>query len=213
MKLAVRTSSGPYAIGLFDQDHNLLAERQAGGGGPRQSVPGVLLQECLREIDQAIDVVDEVIVDVGPGGLSSTRVGVSFANAISYGMRLKLFGGSALRMQMYDVRVNCRTPVLSMRPAPGGQSIWAFFEGLDLTASGCSSPDDVIAQHQKSFGTITVVGPMRRLKCHFEYTGAIFLNIESPSLESMLKSPRISPQRDGNACFLEPINSADGASR
>ena len=213
MKLVIRTSSGPYAVGLFDQEDGLLVQKHTEGGGVRQSTLGELLQECLLEIDKAMGDLTEIIVDLGPGGLSSTRVGVSFANALSYGMRLNLLGVSALRMQIHDVGPNCRTPTLSMRPAPGGQSIWALFDGSDLTASGCGNPDEVIAEYQKLFGTITVVGPLQRLKLDSKDNRTCILNIDSPSLESMLKSPKIPPQRDGRAFYLEPINSTDGASR
>lgn len=210
MKLAIRTSSGPYAIGLFDKSTSLLVEKQADASISRQTTLGSLLEEGLREIDKTIEAVSEVIVDLGPGGLSSTRVGVSFANALSYGRRMELSGVSALRMQAHDARADCITRILSMRPAAGGRSIWALFDGGVSTASGCSTPDEAISQSLSLFEDITVVGPLKRLKFTSEDTGVRFINIESPSLEGMLALPRISPRLDGKTYILEPISSTGG---
>ena len=211
MKLAIRTSSGPYAIGLFDHDLNLLAQKSLGASEARQTTLGSLLQDCARISDRPIDEISEILVDLGPGGLSSTRAGVSFANALAYGMRVKLLGVSALWMQTYDARANYHAPILSMRPAPGGQSIWALFEGFDLTASGFSPPDEVIDDYRKRIGEFLVVGPMQRLNLKSDNGNNRLLDIESPSIESMLRSPKISPSPNIKAGYLEPINSADGA--
>lgn len=213
MKLTIRTSSGPYALGLFDEGSNLLASRQSDERSLRQVALGVLLEEVFQEAVTSIECVSEVIVDLGPGGLSSTRVGVAFANALSYGSGLKLSGVSALRMQMFDARACCDTPLVSMRPAPGGQAIWALFEGSSLTASGSSSPDDAIAQLRDGINCFGIVGPMKRLKLEEENLKERIFDIDPPSLESMLVLPKVTPRRDGDVSFLEPINSADGASR
>ncbi|MGY6534753.1 MAG: hypothetical protein ACXIVG_05345 [Pararhodobacter sp.] len=205
MKLAVRTSSGAYGAALIGADGTLSAEIE--GEGSRRS-PGELVADLLRMAGFDPGAVDTVLVDLGPGGLSSTRVGVSFASAFAFGTGARLFGVSALDMQVHQARRQTDLPLLSLRPAPGGQVFWLLDQGdPQARRGGCGALADVLAGMGAELpGRFALTGPLARLKgIDAAPGGAQPIPVDPPDMASLaLTRPRAAVLHAGIA-LLEPI--------
>jgi len=211
MKLAIRTSSGAYGVGLLDSEGSLVGAQYGDDRAFRSANVGDLLSELLEETGHAQTDIGEILVDLGPGGLSATRVGVSFANAFAFGGAAKLFGVSALQLQMDDARRVTELPLLSIRPAPGGLSFWAVYEGTSRVVEGCEPPSEAIARLVRRFDRLAVAGPIERLGLGKEGPGgAEFIEVDPPSLESFFKAERRLPRLESAIALLEPIVSLEG---
>lgn len=211
MKLAIRTSSGPYGVGLFSDEGNLIATRQSEGEAFRSASLGDLFGLLLEEIGPADPDIAEILVDLGPGGLSSTRVGVSFANALAFGKGSKIMGVSALELQMYDARRSCSLPVLSMRPAPARKAFWALYLDYAMVARGCCHPQEAVDAQAREQGQFAVVGPLHRLALNEEQVDSVLtIAVDPPSMESFGLASMLHPKSTSSLAFLEPITSIDG---
>jgi len=211
MKLAIRTSSGPYGVGLFTDCGSLLSCKEAEATPTRPGNVGDLLQDMLAANDLRLSDVSELFVDLGPGGLSSTRAGVSFANALSFGLGAKLCGVSALDVQFLDVKSPLARPTLSMRPALGQKVFWAFYDQNVLAGKGCGLFDELVADLLGRFNHLLVIGPLQRLRIKVEgSTNIEFFNVDPPSLESLFAASKQFPLASPGTFILEPIASIEG---
>ncbi len=72
------------------------------------------------------------IVDVGPGSLTGVRSGVSFANGLSYGLRIPLTAINSFQIVGLDAWGRTRLPVLCAWRAGGGCAYAALYDGHDV---------------------------------------------------------------------------------
>ena len=205
MKLAIRSSSGRFAVGLMAPDGILLSAKYADDDRQRAQNIGDLYQELATDFAVNKADITEIIVDLGPGGLSATRAGVSFANALAFGLSAKLVGVSALELQMLDLRGHSDAPILSMRPAPGGDVFWAFYLGTDKKAQGRGLALEAIEAALNKVPSLTLAGPLKRIcKGIAAPEGVTFENIDPPSLAAFAKATKIAPRAGISPPCLEP---------
>lgn len=211
MRLAIRTSSGAYGAALLAVDGAVIASREGQGSA---TAPGDLVAALLQAAGCAPGDLTGVLVDLGPGGLSSTRVGVSFANAFAHGAGLALAGVSALDLQAQQARVDAgidagAKPLVSLRPAPGGQVFWALYPATTATEAGCAPLPALLSDLRARLGRFALTGPLARLK-GFDpaIPGVTALPIDPPPLAAFAHvSPRPAPRADGIA-LLAPLTEA-----
>ena len=216
MKLVIRTSSGPFGVGLFSCTGRLIAAGDSGDWPVRsRSVADVFRQALDKSARDTADI-SEIVVDLGPGGLSSTRAGVSFANAFSFASGTRLSGVCALEMQFHDAARACKLPILSLRPAPGGNVFWAFRDGETTDGMGCGQASEIIDRFAGAYDRVAVAGPLQRLGLNGpngpngrHHPNLSFVEIEPPSLRSLLVSGTVSPGSRCGICVLEPIGSVE----
>jgi len=58
----------------------------------------LLLTTCLEELNIKISDISSIVTDIGPGGTSSVRTGVAFANGLSYSLNCPIVGVSSAEM-------------------------------------------------------------------------------------------------------------------
>ncbi len=63
---------------------------------PRSQVTLLLVEKMLKKNNLRPQDLDEVFVNTGPGSFTGTRVGVAIANALGFGLDIKV-NGSKLR--------------------------------------------------------------------------------------------------------------------
>ncbi len=210
MKLAIRSSSGRFAIGLLAADGTLLSAKYANDDRQRAQNIADLYQELAADVAFTKADISEIIVDLGPGGLSATRAGVSFANALAFGLSTKLAGVSALELQMLDLRRNSDAPILSLRPAAGGDAFWAFYLGHDLKAQGRGLALAAIESALKKVPSFTLAGPLARIcKGITAPEGVTFENIDPPSLAVFAQATKHAPRAGISPPCLEPTISIE----
>ena len=80
-----------------------------------------LLEEVLKEAGWAKADIERIACDLGPGGFTSVRNGVAFANALSDGLGVPLGGyhGSALTLARAGRHGELAEPYVALRQAQG----------------------------------------------------------------------------------------------
>jgi tRNA threonylcarbamoyladenosine biosynthesis protein TsaB len=211
MILAIRTSSGRHGVGLLDDRAQVIASREAQGTSLRGDSVADLFAAVLKETGAERGQISSVLVDLGPGGLSSTRAGISFANAFAFGRAIELKGVCSLELQLVEARLQTQLPVLSMRPAPGRQALWALYQQGQPVAVGCDAPVEAIARQRAQFDSFAVAGPLGRFALDdISLEGIALIDIDPPRIESFAQvAHRAARMQDGLA-LLEPINAPAG---
>lgn len=209
MRLAVRTSSGSYGVALIAPDGSVAAVEEGAGAA---SSPGDLAEALLRAAGLGPSDIAGVLVDLGPGGLSSTRVGVSFANAFAYATGARLSGVSALDLQIHDARRQTDLPLVSLRPAPGGQVYWLLDirpGTTQLAQAGCERLPVLLSTLGGRLGRIAVTGPLARLKA-FDPTlpDILAVPIDAPAFDGFAHVTLRAATRGAGIARLEPLVTA-----
>jgi tRNA threonylcarbamoyladenosine biosynthesis protein TsaB len=102
--LALDTSTGTLVVGLI-ADSSTLAERRCVDDGTAAQSVLVAVDSVLREARIEPQDLDRVVVGVGPGSFTATRIGIATARALADGWDLPVAGANgldALRRQAGD---------------------------------------------------------------------------------------------------------------
>lgn len=200
MKLLIRTSSGPYGAALFEGDR-CIAQRETALDALRSRNIGELVAQLLAETGTDLRDINEIGVDLGPGGLSSARSGVSYANALAFGSGAALWGVSAL-----DLQRACAGPgrVLSMRPAAGRKCLWALYHDDRFITAGCDDPTTAVDKGAAR-GASRAIGPMQRFA--LPDSPIELVDLDPPSFDAFARVPHRVPI--GAPPILTPITSAE----
>lgn len=73
-----------------------------------------LIGKGLEGIGQTIQDIEQIFVDVGPGGTSRVRTGVAFANALSYSRNIPVCPVSALELMGIEAWEKLQLPVIGV---------------------------------------------------------------------------------------------------
>lgn len=205
MILTIRTSSGPHGLALFDQG-NLLGCQVSKAMGIKTTALSSLLQDLLADCGQSIEHVTQIVVDCGPGGLASTRVGVGFANALAYAAKAELIGVNALELQWLSVKDQSQRPILSLRPAAIGNVYWQLYDQDQLSQEGHGALVTCLDQ----MAEVALAGPIKRLRLSDEQISAHqLLDCEEVDFASFPSAKPIQTRSQAGLNLLDPIMAAD----
>ena len=200
MKLAIQTSSGVYRAAVL-RGADVVAERTLDGPARSTRDLGGLVAACLTDAACAPREIDTVAADLGPGGLASTRCGVSFANSFAYASGAALQGVVAFDLLRWHVAVTDR-PVLCLRPATGGRVHWAHYG--EETRSGCDPLAQVMARFDLK-GRV-LAGALERLPLEPFDVPAENLRFENTAgSEGFAHVPVRPPDSLGGHAVLQPL--------
>ncbi len=203
MKIGISTSSGPYCVALFDETGAVLHALSAESFGAQKVDLSTLLHKALAEQGRDISQITGIIVDIGPGALTSTRVGVSFANALAYALCIPIHGISALEAQARSCPEFEGGTLLSLRPASAGRCYWALYENGQNQGAGLDGLGEIVKRHA---GTVTACGPdSLRKKSEWLDHSIPFTAIKSLKMRSLIETPPIAPTDEGGIRILEPL--------
>ena len=212
MICTIRTSSGPYAVGLFAEDSTPMAACESQTEpGQRGALPD-LLRAALADVGGEPRAIRQIIVDLGPGGLSSCRVGVSFANALAFGTGAGLCGVSALDLQDVDARgIYQGHAILSLRPGLGQRVFWRLARLGGTVDFGLGSLAECMAAVTAKTEDTVIIGPLQRLKLtQPPHTKCHLHDLTAPSLTAFLQVPKHPAGPVQGVNITQPIVSIDG---
>ena len=209
MILTIRTSSGPHGLALFDQNQ-LVGKQVSKAMGIKTTALSRLLQDLLAQAGCSMAQVTKIIVDCGPGGLASTRVGVGFANALAYASKAELVGANALELQWLSVRSQTSLPILSLRPAAIGNAYWQLYDQSGLLTEGHGPLEARLNHIQAQHGLVALAGPIKRLRLtEAQHRDHALLDCEEIDFECFLQATEIPARPDAGLSLLDPIMAAD----
>jgi len=139
MKLFLQTSSGKPSLALWE---NRVVFEVAYGQMQRLDY-GAELRAALESADRALADISEIIVDIGPGRLGSTRTSVAFANGLSYALGVPIVPLNAFILLGVYAEATFGKPCLILRSAARKQYHWGLVQNGKVAEAGFT-PDAVI---------------------------------------------------------------------
>jgi len=87
----IDTRDNKQIIIKVEKDGQVLEEKsEANVNRAQAALP--IIERLLKQADLKIEEIDEVKVETGPGSFTGLRVGVSIANALAFGLNVKVNG-------------------------------------------------------------------------------------------------------------------------
>jgi tRNA threonylcarbamoyladenosine biosynthesis protein TsaB len=147
LTLALEASSRIYAVAAGDSDHP-SAQRAARYRDPGFSGLGELAAQALAAAGATFSDIGTIAVDAGPGGLSSIRAAVAYANGLAFSLGVKVFPITSLELMAIAARETHPEPVLSLKRGHGGiyyAGLYADGEDAEMRCGPLSSIAPAIA--------------------------------------------------------------------
>lgn len=158
--LALETSSMTNAVAVGAGDRPRV-QRASHLDDPAFTGFGDLVAGTLTAAEATFDDVGTIAVDVGPGGLSSIRAAVAYANGLAFSLGVKIFPVSSLELMAIAARQAHQGPILSLKRAPGGNIFAGLFVDGEIVEMRHGLPDSVVPAIAAGLETVSVAGPPR----------------------------------------------------
>jgi tRNA threonylcarbamoyl adenosine modification protein YeaZ len=110
MILGISTSMHHYAVTLHDGAQLVWTDQFDLNDGHKISVLS-MIEKALAHAQASFDALTGIVVDIGPGGTSSVRTGVSFANGLAYSLDIPVRGISSAALIGHEVMQQYGLPV------------------------------------------------------------------------------------------------------
>ena len=137
--LALEASSVTYAVAVGDGERPRV-QRNSHRDDPTYAGFGALVAETMLAADATFRDVGTIAVDVGPGGLSSIRAAVAYANGLAFSLGVQIFPVSSLELMAIAARRAHRGPVISMKRAQGGNIFAGLFVDGEIAECNIGRP-------------------------------------------------------------------------
>lgn len=147
--LAIETSTALYSVGIWDGSKwstaasDRFSSEYDGVGG--------LVERCLNSCGSSPSDLQGIMVDRGPGNLTSVRSGLAYANALAFSAKLPLLTASSLELTAWEAsRTHEDVPVLVARTARGrgGELVYAGSLFGSVFSFAYGTPEAVIEKLQ-----------------------------------------------------------------
>ena len=169
--LVVSTSTSLAIVGLVEDQVPVFSLRKRGDRGHSRHLLGLI--ECaLRQVGWDYGSLDELIVDIGPGGFTGVRVGIATLKGLCLGLDLPLYGTSVLDAIIYTLSPELVVPVVYA----GRSMVYTRLPGHEPRAVNIAD-----VEHEIPDGAV-VAGPAAALippsDSYRVFKGADFITIE-----------------------------------
>ena len=126
--LALEASSRTYATAAGDGERP-RAQRVSRRDDPAFTGLGDLVAQTLAESGTAFRDIAAIAVDIGPGGLSSMRAAVAYANGLAFSLGVRIFPITSLELMAIAAAEQHDGPFLCLRRGTGGNTYAGLFGG------------------------------------------------------------------------------------
>lgn len=161
--LALDTSSLVYAVAVGS------TQRPAAQRSGRQKDPGFaglgdLAAQALSAAGAAFSDLTAIGVDVGPGGLSSIRAAVAYANGLAFSLGVKVFPAGSLELMAIAARRAGQdaAAVLSLKRGQAGNVYAGLYVNGENTALRHGQPGEVIPAVAAGLDRVCLAGMLSR---------------------------------------------------
>ena len=120
--LALEASSRTYAAAAGDGERP-RAQRASRRDDPAFTGLGDLVAQTLAESGAAFRDIAAIAVDIGPGGLSSMRAAVAYANGLAFSLGVRLFPITSLELMAIAAAEKHDGPFLCLRTGHRGKHL------------------------------------------------------------------------------------------
>lgn len=120
-----------------------------------------LVEIALKYTDRRPRDIGAIIVGQGPGGTSSIRSGVSFANSLAYSLKIPVAAVNAFELMGASAEVRFECPVLITVKSIRGNAYGGWFSGGQLQQTIYGPMEEVVRSLVDTTATFAVAGAHR----------------------------------------------------
>ena len=158
--LALEASSRRYAVAVGDGE-TPRGQAAADRDDPAFPELGELVDGALARAEAGFGDIGTIGVDVGPGGLSSIRAAVAYANGLAFALGVKIFPISSLELMAIAAQHIRRDPILSLKRGPGGNTYAGLFVDSELAEMRHGPPESVLPAMADGLARIRLAGAFK----------------------------------------------------
>ena len=157
LRLFIETSNLDFQIALHDGSSFLYRSDQGEAGQPRDL--SNLLEEGLNQSGKTVTDISEIIVDIGPGGLTSTRSGIAFANGLAFALNINIVAANGLELMRLQAGSMPDDYVIAARRSNDGNYFMGFFHEDNCQRLALGKPEKLIEELDWQHQQLTWIGP------------------------------------------------------
>ena len=118
-----------------------------------------MLADGLSKAGKDIADIGEIVVDLGPGGLTSTRSGIAFANGLAFARDIKIVGVNSMDLMVLQAGCEPQDHVIAARRSNDGNYFMGFFSNGTCHRLALGKPLELINEQGWQGKTLTWIGP------------------------------------------------------
>ncbi len=156
MILGISTSQSITGIVLAEQDSIINSIEFQAIGGEKYDI-GSLFTKLLAESNRQLTDIRSIVVDIGPGGTSSVRTGVAFANGLAYCLKVPILGLSSIEIIGLEVYRKTQLPVVVSMPSIKGNFYWGIYDN-ELVSIQYGPLENLVRSVESTYKNIALAG-------------------------------------------------------
>jgi tRNA threonylcarbamoyl adenosine modification protein YeaZ len=158
--LALEASSPDYAVavGAAGQPQAQLASRR---DDPGYAGWGDLVARTMAAAGETFADVSLLALDIGPGGLTSIRSAVAYANGLAFSLGVPIFPVSSLELMAIAAQHDHPGPFLCLKRGQGGNVYAGLFRDGGMLGLRHGQPDRVLPALAGDLEQVCVAGAAR----------------------------------------------------
>ena len=205
--LAIETSSDEFRVVLGREGSLIFDSAGDCSGVPPRDLAGLV--SCgLGSVNAYVTDIKGVALNIGPGGLSYVRAGVSFVNALAYSLEIPIYPFNYFEIVANQARKLTASPVLTAVPAANDYAYVSLSKGTSVEIMRFGPLPSVVAEVSDKLTEVAVAGRIRhRLSSLLDRVEVFDTGIEKPDAGVLLELGfRAYGRADASATQVSPLN-------
>jgi len=155
--LAIEASSRAYVVAVGTGSR---PSAQCSGHREDPGFAGIggLVTQVLADTDATFSNIGLIAVDVGPGGLSSIRSAVAYANGLAFSLGVPVFAIGSLELMAIAAQSEHRGPLLIVKRGQGGNVYAGLFTDGEKARFRCGPARTVVPELAVGLAAVHVAG-------------------------------------------------------
>jgi tRNA threonylcarbamoyladenosine biosynthesis protein TsaB len=205
--LAVETSSDECRVVLGHDRRLIFDSARDCGFSPSRDIARLVSCGLGLVSAQAREIMG-VAVNIGPGGLSYVRAGVSFVNALAFSLGIRIYPFNYFEIITNQARKHTALPVLCAVPAANDHAYMGLASGTSVEVMRFGPLPPVVAEISARLTEVAVAGRIRhRLSSLLNRVKVIDTGIEKPDASVLLElGYRACERASTSAIQVSPLN-------
>lgn len=155
--LGVETSYSPYGIVIGKGGKVFFDSTQMEEFAESRNV-ALMTQKGLEAVGVTLQDIEKIIVNVGPGGTSSVRTGVAFANSLSYSLKIPVCSVNFFELISQEIWETHQVPVLCTMKSTKNNIYAGLYANGKVIATKYGFFEETIKNIVGAYPKIAVVG-------------------------------------------------------
>lgn len=205
--LAIETSSDEYRVVLGRNEKPIFDSALDWGCPPSRSL-AELVSCGLGFVNAQVTDIMGVALNIGPGGLTYVRAGVSFVNALAFSLGIRIYPFNYFEIIANQSRKLTTLPVLCAVPAANDHAYVGLINGTSVEIMRFGPLPSALAEISDRMPEVAVAGRIRhRLSSLLNRVKVFDTGIEKPDASILLELGYRACERAGtSATQVSPLN-------